>query len=232
VRPALTPFAAVDESVGTYHERPRLDIVDVARRHGMSGRVLDVGCAAGILGSLLLRDGMASSVVGVEADADVADAAKGRLSHVVVGDASAPGIVDDLPGPFDALVFADVLEHLVDPLGTLRRFLSLLVPGGLCLISVPNVRYFRVVGDLVLRNEWKYRTQGVLDGTHLRFFTFVSAQRLCADAGLQTLGSYAPLTLRGRRLATAVPPLVSFLTPQLILACRAHPARPESLARS
>lgn len=224
--PPLKPCAAVGDTEGDYHERPRLDIVDVARKQGLSGAVLDVGCAGGILGELLVDRGLARSVVGVEADPEVGLRASRRLTRVVIGDASQPDVFESVGGPFDAMIFADVLEHTVDPLPTLRRYVSLLVPGGLCIISLPNVRYYRVVADLVVKNEWTYRDEGVLDRTHLRFFTFPSAQRLCVDVGLRVLEAYGPLTPRGLRIGRAVPFLVSFLTSQLILVCRADTAVP------
>jgi len=77
----------------------------------------------------------------------------------------------------------DVLEHLPDPWTVLRQAHGLLNPGGVVVASIPNLRYFPVLKDLVLRGEFEYQRDGVLDRTHLRFFTRKSIGRLFEDTG-------------------------------------------------
>jgi hypothetical protein len=82
------------------------------------------------------------------------------------------------------ILAADVIEHLVDPWRTLERMLPSLRPGGYVVTSTPNVRYWRVLYDLGVRGRWEYQDSGILDRTHLRFFTRRSAIELHERVGL------------------------------------------------
>jgi 2-polyprenyl-3-methyl-5-hydroxy-6-metoxy-1,4-benzoquinol methylase len=115
------------------------------------------------------------------------------------------------------MIFADVLEHLPDPLVVLRALVQRLPDHGLCLISLPNVRHHRVIRNLLLQNEWEYTEQGVCDATHLRFFTARSAVRLCREAGLRVLAVHVPLHRRSARLAGLVPASTTFLADHVVL---------------
>lgn len=84
---------------------------------------------------------------------------------------------------FDCIVFNDVLEHLIDPWETLVEARELLAPGGSVVASIPNVRYAPVLWDLVARGQWPYRGDGVLDQTHLRFFTLRSIETMFRSTG-------------------------------------------------
>ena len=91
---------------------------------------------------------------------------------------------EDLPmREFDCIVFNDVLEHLVDPWAALRETRDRVSVGGSVVASMPNVRHRHVVRELVLRGRWDYAERGVLDKTHLRFFTRSSMLELFADTG-------------------------------------------------
>ena len=150
---------------------------------GANKRVLDVGCSTGYLAKALREHG--NAVSGIEYDQASADKARPFLDHVVVGDLEAPGIYDDFEdASFDVVVFGDVLEHLRDPLPVLRGARRLLVPGGSVVISVPNIAH----GDVrlaLLRGKFDYRSTGLLDETHVRFFT-----RSNLDAFVKLLGQH------------------------------------------
>jgi 2-polyprenyl-3-methyl-5-hydroxy-6-metoxy-1,4-benzoquinol methylase len=93
----------------------------------------------------------------------------------------------DLPfeeNTIDVILCLDVLEHLVDPWAVVSRLHTLLKPGGMLICSIPNVRNFRVVLPLLLLGRWRYREYGILDKTHLRFFTKKSAIALVGCSGL------------------------------------------------
>lgn len=145
-------------------------------------RLLDVGCAGGEFGARMMQKRPEMEVWGIEPVAEIAARAVGKLSRVIckgVEDALA-----DLPdGSFDFITFNDVLEHLVDPWTVLRSVQSKLAPGGSVLASIPNLRYFPVMKSLVFGGDFEYAAQGVLDRTHLRFFTKKSMQRLLRDSG-------------------------------------------------
>jgi 2-polyprenyl-3-methyl-5-hydroxy-6-metoxy-1,4-benzoquinol methylase len=149
---------------------------------GPSKRVLDVGCASGYLARALI-DGLGCTVAGVESDPEAAEKARDVVQPLVVGDLDLLDLAEELePASFDVVVFGDVLEHLRDPVRTLRQARALLAPGGYVVISIPNVAH----GDLglsLLRGDWTYRPLGLLDNTHLRFFTHEGVRRLAAGAG-------------------------------------------------
>jgi SAM-dependent methyltransferase len=104
------------------------------------------------------------------------------LDHVVTGDVEACGFPFP-PASFDAVVFADVLEHLVDPWRVLREAAGVLAAGGVVVASIPNLQNGDVLWRLV-RGRWEYRERGVTDLGHLRFFTLQTIRGLFAQAGL------------------------------------------------
>jgi 2-polyprenyl-3-methyl-5-hydroxy-6-metoxy-1,4-benzoquinol methylase len=149
---------------------------------GFNKSVLEVGCSTGYFTRALVDRGC--RVVGVEIDPDTAAVAATWADEVVVGDLEHDEVWDRLEGRrFDAVLFGDVLEHLHDPLTTLRRAVRLVAPSGTVVISMPNVAH----GDVrmaLLQGSFPYRDTGLLDRTHLRFFTKESIRELCVQAGL------------------------------------------------
>lgn len=148
-------------------------------------RILDVGCGEGMLGKRLLDRG-AAEVAGIEVDPVVGERARGNLSRVFQVDVEfmEPPFED---GYFDCIIFADVLEHLKEPLTVLRRFSRYLSDSGTIIASIPNVRYYGVINMLV-EGHWKYGDYGILDKTHLRFFARKDIDTLFNDAGLDITG--------------------------------------------
>lgn len=144
--------------------------------------VVDVGCAGGALGAALKASRPGVRVYGVEPAPQPAARARERLDAVLVGEATDP-LPDDWPAP-DCVVFADVLEHLVDPWAVLRLWKARLAPGGCVVLSVPNVAHGSVATGL-LHGRWRYADAGILDRTHLRFFTRATAIELVERADLQ-----------------------------------------------
>ena len=163
-----------------YYLDPRPDVQSLVAAHGK--RILDVGCAAGELGAALKRAG-ACEVVGVEASTEAAARARGKLDRVIVGDAASSDLPLDLAG-FDYVIFADVLEHMVDPWAALASFGRYLKADGRVVASIPNARFYAVIARLIF-NRWGYRESGILDRTHLRFFTWPTIKEMFAGAGLR-----------------------------------------------
>ncbi len=167
-----------------YYGRPRREMiaqVPVAAR-----RVLDIGCGAGAFGSGLKTawngQGRELEVWGVEMDAAAAARAAEVLDRVVVGDVSAA--LSELPtGDFDVVILNDILEHIVAPETLLSALRSCLRPGGHVVASVPNVRHFPNVVNLVVHGRWDYTDEGILDRTHVRFFTRSSMVSLFTGCG-------------------------------------------------
>ncbi|MCW3066915.1 MAG: wbbL 5 [Solirubrobacterales bacterium] len=176
------------------YENPRPDIQALVPPGAR--RVLDLGCASGALGAALRARGDVA-VVGIERDPDYAADAAARLHHVLVADLEAFDGWDEL-GTFDVVIAGDVLEHLRDPWAVLRRASAVLDPGGLAIVSLPNVRYWETFWILARHNTWPRRSEGIFDGTHLRWFTLRDAWALLDQAGLETVEVRRQMRLRGR----------------------------------
>lgn len=146
------------------------------KRSGL--RVLDVGCGFATTSARIQKLG--NDVTGIEESAEACAVAATRLSRVVQGDL----VHADPGGAYDAIIFADVLEHLPWPVGVLKRYLQWLAPGGSVIISLPNVGLWSVRFAHLL-GRWEYEETGVLDRTHLRFFTRKSARWMIGAAGLE-----------------------------------------------
>ena len=131
-------------------------------------RVLETGCANGRFTRVLVEHGC--RVVGVELDPGAASEAAQFCEQVIVGNLEDPSVQEQIPDSFDLLLFGDVLEHLVEPRNVLRALRSRLKPGGCIVISIPNVAHWDVRIGL-LTGKFDYQDEGVLDSTHLRFFT-------------------------------------------------------------
>lgn len=185
--------------VADYYRQPRHELVDLLPPRPR--RVLDVGCGAGMLGAEAKRRHRGCEVIGIEANADAAQLAAHRLDRVIVGDVETLPLDDVAPASLDAILYGDVLEHLVDPWAVVRRHAGLLADGGRVVASLPNVRSVEVLLGL-LRGTWEYADAGILDRSHLRFFTRREGERLFAEAGLTVVG-VQPLYWHG---APPVPP--------------------------
>jgi 2-polyprenyl-3-methyl-5-hydroxy-6-metoxy-1,4-benzoquinol methylase len=145
--------------------------------------ILDLGCASGRVGLGLLNAGKAKELIGAEIFAPAAEEAAKTYQEVHVGDVEEMDLA--YRDYFDYVICGDILEHLKEPYMVVEKIVKLLKPGGSLLACVPNVRNFRVLRDLIFGGEWKYVSSGILDRTHLRFFTRNSCRRMLTDAGLQ-----------------------------------------------
>lgn len=164
----------------SYFGYPCEELAQLIDSPGM--RVLDVGCGAGATGNKLLRDGKARWVTGIELVPEQGEIARSVLNEVCVGN------IEEMTfkwsaGYFDCFVFGDVLEHVSDPWGLLRRLRPFLADDGIAVASIPNVKHWPVMLNLILHDDWKYTDSGVLDVTHLRFFTRKTSMRLFSESG-------------------------------------------------
>ena len=152
----------------------------LAARVPDGARVLDVGAGEGAFAEELHRRGC--KVVALEVDPARAEAARSRGLEVAVKNLENADLAD--LGTFDVIVCADVLEHLTDPAGALQKLKGILAPGGRILASIPNVAHYGVRLRL-LAGRFEYTETGILDRTHLRFFTRKTARRLFEEAGFR-----------------------------------------------
>lgn len=138
--------------------------------------VLDIGCGEGYFASAVKRK-TGAEIWGVEMIGQAADAAVPRLDTVLQG--TFESVYETLPESyFDCVFFNDVLEHMVDPWDALQKTKRLLRPAGVMVCSLPNVRYFHNLVELLWEKDWRYQTAGILDKTHLRFFTLKSIKQM------------------------------------------------------
>jgi len=159
-------------------DRPELrELVPAAAR-----RVLDVGCGAGALGAAL-REERGIEVSGLELSPAAAAQARGRLDAVVEADLDRLEALPFEPGSFDAMVFGDVLEHLRDPHRLLRLLRPWLADDGALVCSIPNVGHWSVVLPLLTQDRWPYADAGLLDRTHVHFFTLAEADLMLRECG-------------------------------------------------
>jgi SAM-dependent methyltransferase len=147
----------------------------------VTDRVLEIGCGSGGTMSWLRRIRIVRHAIGMELVPAVADQARSAFDEVVCGDIETVPLPD---GPFDLVLALDVLEHLADPWAMVARLKLVLRPGGTLLVSIPNVANAAVVLPLLLKGRWRYTDAGLLDRTHLRFFTRETAIELLTGAGL------------------------------------------------
>jgi len=158
-------------------------------------RVLEVGCGSGNTLQWLRDRRPGTRTTGIELNAELADVLKANVDEVHIGDASRPpaGLA-----PVDLMLFLDVLEHFADPTAVLARYLPLLSPGGTVIISLPNIAHYSVSLPLLFRRQFSYADAGILDRTHLQFFTESSALALLNANGLTSIDGVVNGPNRGR----------------------------------
>ncbi|MBT5028053.1 MAG: glycosyltransferase [Nitrospina sp.] len=168
----------IDKKPDSYYGNIRKDLIPLVPIDAKC--ILEVGCAAGLTGQELKRRNGAF-VAGVELDCNAALEAESILDDVINGD------IEKIEIPyrdetFDCILFADVLEHLVDPLNVLVRVKRLLKDNGTVVACIPNVQFHGVIHQLIEGN-WTYEKEGILDATHLRFFTLKEIEKMFKQAG-------------------------------------------------
>lgn len=185
---------------------------------GGTKRVLDVGCATGYLARALVEQGC--TVSGLEFDEAAAEEARPHLDRLVIGDLETIDLAEAFGDDrFDVIVFGDVLEHLRDPLSVLRRSRALLADRGSVVASIPNIAHGSVRLAL-LAGRFDYQDLGLLDSTHVRFFTRASVADLFREAGM------VPVDVRRTTAGffdTPVPVSEGEFAPEVVDAVRADP---------
>lgn len=168
--------------VSSYHDLVRRDVFQIVP--AQAGRILDVGGGIGATSAALKADGRATTVTLVD---QVTDARASGVDNAYAGDLEDPSLLNLAitgAGPFDTILCLDVLEHLKDPWATLCRLQDALAPHGCIVISLPNVNSMELVGPLVLKGRFDLQDSGIMDRTHLRWFTKQTMIKMAVDAGL------------------------------------------------
>lgn len=147
--------------------------------------ILDVGCGYGLF-SQLLKEKFNAEVWGIELDKTAAVEARKKIDEAIEGDVNKA--IDKLPDKkFDCVVFNDILEHLANPFEILTKIKDKASERGVIVCSIPNVRYIRNLKKLLIDKQWEYEDEGVLDKTHLRFFTLKSVVKMFEDLGYEII---------------------------------------------
>jgi SAM-dependent methyltransferase len=175
--------AAGSAEFAGYYEQPRTALLDLVHGETFTS-ALEVGCGSGANLVELKARLPACRVTGVEVRPDAAAVAGQRLDQLVTGSVLDPVACDFPPRSFDLVILSHVLEHFERPQDVLARVLPWLSDGGRVLVALPNVRHVSVLQELVLHGDFRYRSSGIMDHTHLRFFTRRSAERFLTEQGL------------------------------------------------
>jgi 2-polyprenyl-3-methyl-5-hydroxy-6-metoxy-1,4-benzoquinol methylase len=169
-----------------YYDLERTDVIEAVRAWQIKGkRVLELGCSAGRTAHALRPVLETEHYTGIELDSTAAAKAKTYLDQVLIVNLDQTPL-DKLglePMSFDVLIACDILEHLYNPWDVLAEAVDLLVPGGYVVLSIPNTQNIQLIHNLI-QGHWSYQSEGLLDATHIRFFTMASIKDLILGAGL------------------------------------------------
>lgn len=174
-----------------YHQNPRTEIASFIAEP--PGTVLDIGCGGGATGKLIKQKFPGTSVIGIEQNAAAAEYARQFLDQVICARIEDVDLAVLAPGAaVSTVLLLDVLEHLYDPWRTLMKIRGWLAPGTRVLASVPNIRNLAVLDELAA-GRFQYAENGVLDVTHVRFFTKHELKRMFEETGY-VVRNLEPLT--------------------------------------
>ncbi len=146
-------------------------------------RILEVGCGDGSTSVAIKREfGDDIEITGIEFSEQAGRVAQEKLHQVLIGNVETLEFPFE-PGYFDCILYGDVLEHLVDPWQALKKHTHYLNDKGCVVASIPNIAYFKIIA-MLKKDLWRYEEAGIMDRTHLRFFTMKTMNELFEQAGL------------------------------------------------
>jgi SAM-dependent methyltransferase len=175
----------LSHTLGTPSDYPDVMNPDLIDRIPLDADVvLDVGCHKGMLGAVYRQRNPRARVLGVDNDIAAIRVAATRLTEAACLDIENDPLPFEVPGGYDCIIYGDVLEHLRDPWRLMREHAALLSPRGVMLICVPNAAHWSVALKL-LNGTFDYEDRGVLDRTHLRWFTLATMEKALNQTGLQ-----------------------------------------------
>lgn len=151
--------------------------------------VVEIGCGAGRFAAAYRTINPTVRYLGVELFEEAAQKAATQMDAVIIGNIEKSNVFSELEkklgeSGIDVLVFGDVLEHLLDPWDILAKFKQIMSPNGCCVACIPNISHWTILAGL-LHGEWNYSDFGLLDRTHLRFFTKKTMIELFQNTGWQ-----------------------------------------------
>ncbi len=175
-----------------YDDKPRMDLLDLVPES--CKRILEIGCGTGATGSVIKGKNPNVTYIGLEIDEQAARIAGTRLNQVLTIDIEKFHL-DELKfekESFDLIIAADVLEHLYDPWRVMYLLRGFLKNNGKALMSFPNTQNINLIANLV-QGHWTYEKYGLLDATHIRFFTWTEIEKLLQGTGYRILKTVSQL---------------------------------------
>ncbi|HQB36731.1 MAG TPA: class I SAM-dependent methyltransferase [Bacteroidales bacterium] len=164
-----------------YYTQSRPEIAKLVPKN--ISTILDVGCAQGSF-LKLVKELSGAETWGIELLPEIAE--KATVDKILTG--KVEDLIHLIPnGYFDCITFNDVLEHLLEPTEVLKAISLKLSKDGIIIASIPNIRYYVCLYELLIKKDWKYKDSGILDSTHLRFFTKKSMKRMFEEAGFKNI---------------------------------------------
>ncbi|MCG2737897.1 MAG: class I SAM-dependent methyltransferase [Candidatus Methanoperedenaceae archaeon] len=158
-----------------------IDLISVGNH-----RILDVGCGEGRTLRQLKELGKAKETIGIEINENMANRLAQNVDKMIIGDVENLEL-DFEKEFFDYIIFGDILEHLRNPIKILKEYSEYLKNDGYIIASIPNLNHYGVVIPLIFFDKFEYKMAGILDKTHLRFFTRKSILKLFNSSGFELI---------------------------------------------
>lgn len=200
------PESSPDVAFLSYYNTARSELLGLLEGGPAPARALEIGCGTGANLAEVKRRFPHCRTIGIEINETAAVLAEqaGNVDELHVGDVRDPAIASVAPDSVDLIILSHVLEHFAEPEGVLRACKSYLRKEGRMLIALPNIRHYSVLKQLLVNGDFRYQDHGILDRTHLRFFTRKSAKDFLAACGLEVVRAKPEIEGRGSRLLNAV----------------------------
>lgn len=190
-------------------------------------RVLEVGCGAGGTLRWIKQRFPSARTIGIEINSSLANALSANVDEVHIVDGGIPPSGIEL---VDVILFLDVLEHFADPSAVLLQYIQLLKTGGTVIISMPNVAHYSISFPLLFRRKFDYQEAGIMDRTHLHFFTDRSMVEMLNSVGLRVSEAIMNGPSDGRTKVfnrLTLGRFCHYLTKQYVMRCEVMNGQPE-----
>lgn len=168
------------EKKGTYFSSKRYEI-DVLLP-ASANKILDIGCGNGSTLARIHNIYPDASILGIDINDNAIKNSVLNTEAIISHDLN-KGLPDLPASPYDLILCLDIIEHLYDPARLLSDLKKTVSSSGCIIVSLPNLRYWQICYDLIIKGDFKYEEQGLMDYTHIRWFTYQSAKRLFEDSG-------------------------------------------------
>jgi len=182
-----------------YYDHLRNDIIEFLEKNNLDKKLvnlncLEVGCGTGITGFYIRNNYKVKNYVGVEINPEVYESACKNLDKVYIGDINML-LENELNNKkFDAIFFFDVLEHLYDPWDVIQKVTKILNHNGTLILSVPNASHYLFAGNLIMGNISYNKNGGLLDFTHIRWFTINSIKNMLGSNNYEIISDFYKTT--------------------------------------